>query len=169
MNPYIGEIRMMGFGFAPVPDGWALCDGSVLQISTNQALFALLGSKYGGNGTTTFALPDLRGRVPVHMGGQLSYQIATKGGVESVTIDSNTMPMHTHTMGAQTAAGDVAGPLNHILAGAPNNIYGAAASMIAINPASVVATGGGLPHSNMQPFAVTNFCIAVKGIFPPRN
>lgn len=173
MEPFIGEIRMMGFGFAPTPGGWALCDGSLLPINQNQALFSLLGTYYGGDGTTTFRLPDLRGTVPVHIGsadgGVTSYQIGSKGGSETVTIDAANLPAHSHAMGVSTAAGSLPGPLNHILAGASNNIYGAPTGMIPINPNSVTATGGGLGHANIQPFTVANFCIAVRGIFPSRQ
>ncbi|MDD4962541.1 MAG: tail fiber protein [Gallionella sp.] len=170
MDPFLGEIRMMGFN--NIPQGWVPCAGQILPVSQNQALFSLLGGQYGGDGRTTFALPDLRGRVPVCMGsadGSINYAVGNKAGVEAVALTLAQMPAHNHNMGVNTAPGTFPGIPGHVLAAAPNNIYATPDSaMIPINPASVVSTGDGQGHSNMQPFAVTNFYIATEGLYPPR-
>ena len=172
MDPYLGEIKLWALTYAPT--GWHLCDGSLLQISTNQALYALLGTHYGGNGTTTFGLPDLRGRVPVSAG---ALQIGTQGGEEAVTLTANQVPQHTHQVGVHNDSGDkAAGSGNHIAkavssaSGAELNLFAAGNSpKTAIIQNTVSATGGGQGHSNMQPYLALNYYIATTGIFPPRN
>jgi microcystin-dependent protein len=163
--PFIGELRMTGFNFAP--KGWALCQGQLLPISQNQALFSILGTTYGGNGTTTFALPDLRGRVPAHRG--TSFVLGQAGGLESVVLTTDQIPAHSHLMGSFNQATATA-PAGNVFAGKPRrgmDVYAAPPANVAINSNDIV--GGSLPHDNMQPYLVVNFVIAVQGIFPSRN
>lgn len=170
-DPFMSEVRMFGFSFAP--KGWALCNGQLLPIAQNQALFALLGTTYGGNGTTTFALPDLRGRTPVSLGNGVVQ--GEMSGVENVTLLSTQLPMHTHTA---TGASDPQNTRNYdgavftaaidILSGQPSNVYGPANAMVPLGP-SMTATGGSQPHNNMQPSLAVNFCIATVGAFPSRS
>jgi microcystin-dependent protein len=179
MDPYLGEIRMTGFNFAPT--GWALCNGQTLPISQYSALFALLGTTYGGNGTTTFNLPDLQGRVPIHWGngaGLSPYVIGGKGGTENVTLLSNQMPVHNHLVNVNNQPGISADPTNNYLAetAAPNTrppvltqTYTNAAPTGTLASAAVSVAGGNLPHPNIQPFLTVNFIIAMQGIFPPRS
>jgi microcystin-dependent protein len=162
-TPYLGEIRLMSFGYAP--KGWALCNGQTLPINQNQALFSILGTMYGGNGQTTFALPNLQGRVPVHIGN--GYTQGEVGGAVAVTVNTGTMPMHTHFANASTTNGNKNGPQGSVLAGSP--IYAGPANFVPLNPQTVGNTGGSQPHENMQPYLCLNFCIAVQGIFPSRN
>ncbi|MDP1698306.1 MAG: tail fiber protein [Xanthomonadaceae bacterium] len=170
-EPFLSEVRMFGFSFAP--KGWALCNGQLLPIAQNQALFALLGTTYGGNGTTTFALPDLRGRTPTHFGnGTLQGDAA---GVENVTLLPAQMPAHTHQA---TGATDAFNSRNYddtvfttatdTITQQPSNLYGPANALVALGT-SMTATGGSQPHDNMQPSLVVNFCIATVGTFPSRN
>jgi microcystin-dependent protein len=162
-EPFLAEVRLMSFSFAP--KGWALCNGQFLPINQNQALFALLGTTYGGDGRTTFALPDLRGRVPVHIGSGIIQ--GQKAGEEAHTITIQEVPTHNHVMNASSSNGDQ--NLPNILASA-NNVYNNfAAPVTTLSPASVTATGGSQPHPNMQPYLVISFCIALQGIFPSRN
>jgi microcystin-dependent protein len=179
-NPFIGEIRMFGFNFAP--RGWALCNGQLLSIAQNTALFSLLGTMYGGNGQTTFGLPNLQSRVPIHQGqgqGLSSYVMGQLAGEENHTLISNEMPQHLHTVSPPCSAEDanLAAAKNNYLAspqvavgGAAVNVYTSAASpntFMAATNSSIV--GGSQPHNNLQPYLVVNFCIAVQGIFPSRN
>lgn len=174
---FLGEIRAFGFGFAP--KGWTLCNGQTLPISQNAALFSLLGTTYGGNGTTTFQLPNLQSRaaVGVGQGPGNTYVLGEIAGVESVTLGINQIPSHTHGWTANSQAADAISPLNAFLAGAiigtgntPQATYGAPGGATVPLAANQLAnTGGNLPHSNMQPFVVINYCIAVTGIFPSRN
>ena len=171
-EPFISEIRLFGFSFAP--KGWAFCDGRTLSIAQNQALFALIGTMYGGNGTTTFNLPDLRGRTPLHFASNIPQ--GTMAGVESVTLLSTQMPQHTHAVSATSDAGNV-GPYTNALFAAGvsrtsgNTVaaYGPPTSAVPLHPASVSTTGGNQPHSNLQPSLVMNFCIAMFGVFPSRS
>jgi microcystin-dependent protein len=164
-EPYLAEIKLMSFNFAP--KGWALCNGQFLPINQNQPLFALLGTTYGGNGQTTFALPDLRGQVPIHMG--QGHTIGEKAGSESVTINNSTMPTHIHQIFAtNTDANRSALPAGNVL-GPVNNLYGPPSNLTPLMPTSVTNVGGSQPHENRQPFLVLNFCIALQGIFPSRN
>lgn len=167
-DPFLGEIRIMSFGHAP--KGWALCDGQFLPINQNQPLFALLGTTYGGNGQTTFALPDLRGRTPIHFDD--AHTLGQRQGEEAHTISIAETPTHTHVLNASATDGNAPvpfGPSGNILARTVNNIYAAPANLVALNPGTVTNTGGSQPHDNMQPFLTLNFCIALIGIFPSRN
>jgi microcystin-dependent protein len=172
-NQYIGEIRMVGFGFAPV--GWALCNGALLAISQNAALFSLLGTTYGGNGTTTFALPDLRSRVPLHQGqgpGLSPYVLGELTGVENNTLLTNNMPIHNHVVNCNSTGGSQATPGGGLLAvestGTSSNYTNAAADST-MNPTMLSNAGGSQPFSNIQPCLCVNFIIALVGIFPSRN
>lgn len=165
---YLSEIRIFSFNFAP--RGWAQCNGQTLSIQQNQALFALIGTAYGGNGTTTFALPDLRGRVPLHFGQQSGGQVYTEGqvgGATSVTLTIATMPQHNHLVNAN-AAGNVNTGSNTAVPGGGATGYGNSPNT-AMNPAMVGNNGSSQSHPNMQPYLVVNFCIALTGIFPSRN
>jgi microcystin-dependent protein len=164
-EPFLSEIRIMSFSFAP--KGWALCNGQLLPINQNQALFALLGTTFGGNGQTTFALPDLRGRTPIHVGS--GHSLGQSGGTQAHTLSQSELPVHTHPVGASTAAsGGNALPLGRVLGGG-NNVYHPPASLTALNPQSVTNTGGSQAHLNMQPFLTVSACIALQGIFPSPN
>ena len=165
-EPFLSEIRIMSFGFAP--KGWALCDGQILPINQNQALFSLLGTTYGGDGRVTFALPDLRGRTAVHTGGGLAY--GERGGEPAHTLTITELPAHVHGVNASSSPGDGVVPTNTVLAGPLNQTYrasdAAAATMI---QGTLGDVGGGQPHQNMMPFLALSFCIALQGIFPSRN
>jgi len=167
-DPFVGEIRMAGFNFAPV--GWALCNGQTLPISQNQALFSLLGTTYGGNGTTTFNLPNLQGRVAIHQGTGLStYLMGQSSGVEEVTLNSNQMPVHNHLVNAVASGGNQASPADGLPAiestGTSLN-YSSAAESATMNPALVANVGGTAPVSVVQPYLCVNFIIALTGIYP---
>jgi microcystin-dependent protein len=169
-NPFIGEIRMFGGNFAP--RGWAFCNGQLLAIAQNDALFALIGTTYGGDGQTTFALPDLRGRIPVHAGqgpGLSSYQLGQQAGTETVTLTQQQMPAHTHTAQAQSGAGNQAGPGGGVWASSAQNQFSANPPNAAMNAAAIGSAGGSQPHENMAPYQVVSFIIALEGIFPSRN
>ena len=154
----------MSFSFAP--RGWATCDGQILPINQHQALFSLLGTTYGGDGRTNFALPDLRGRVPLHVGP--GHSLGQRGGEATHTLSVSEMPQHTHRVAASSAAtGGSASPNNGFLGGA-NNVYRAGAGTTTLS-AATVSTVGGSPHSNLQPYQVVSFCIALQGLFPSRN
>jgi microcystin-dependent protein len=162
-EPFLSEIRLMSFVFAP--QGWALCNGQLLPINQNQALFALLGTTYGGNGQTTFALPNLQGRTPIHVGN--GHILGEQGGEQIHTLNLAEIPTHTHLMQASTTAGSTPIPTSNVLAGAA--IYGTPSNPVGLQPASVGNLGGSQVHQNMQPFLTLNFCIALVGIFPSRN
>ncbi len=163
--PFLSEIQIFAFNFAPI--GWAPCSGQLLPINQNQALFALLGTTYGGNGQTTFALPDLRGRVPLHIGN--GFDQGQQSGSESHTLTTLEMPSHTHIAIASTAAANQSSPVGNTWAS------GAAASPFKntnnaiMNAAAFGNTGGNQPHENRMPYLVMNYCIALEGIFPSRN
>ena len=163
-TPFIAEIRMVAFDFAP--RGWAFCNGQLLPINQNQALFSILGTTYGGNGQTTFALPDLRGRSPVHPGNQVI--LGQSAGEENHTLISSEMPAHTHPAKGDAADASVSSPTGNVWAASTNNPFSSAPDT-ALNPASLSATGGSQPHPNQQPYLVVNFVIALAGIFPSRN
>lgn len=164
-EPFLAEIRIVGFNFAP--RGWALCDGQILPINQNQSLYALLGTTYGGDGQTTFALPDLRGRTPIHVGN--GHAEGNKGGEETHTLSTNEMPQHTHTANGTTAAATTTGPTDNLLAGT-SGLYGAAdGNTVTMAGDNLAPAGGGQAHENMQPFLALNFCIALQGLFPSRN
>jgi microcystin-dependent protein len=168
-TPYLSEIRCVSFNFAP--KGWALCNGQTLPINQNQPLFALLGTTYGGNGQTTFALPDLRGRLAMHMG--QSHILGERGGEENHTVSQPELPAHIHMMPSTSAIGDVVVPATHIPANAsPDQVYsagGGGMQATAMNPVMVVGLGGSQPHVNMMPYTVLNYIIALQGIFPSQN
>lgn len=164
-EPFLGEIRLMSFVFAP--QGWALCNGQLLPINQNQALFALLGTMYGGNGQTTFALPNLQGRVPVHQGSE--HTIGEAAGAQAHTLSVSEMPQHTHFVQSSSAAtGGSASPAGRYLGGA-SNVYRPDGATTSLHPGSLTDTGGSQAHLNMQPFLALNFCIALQGIFPSQN
>jgi len=171
MEPFIGEIMLVPYNFAP--RGWAFCSGQILSISQNTALFALIGTTFGGNGQTTFALPDLQGRAALGQGqgpGLSQYVMGEENGVETVTLTTPQIPAHTHSLRVATdpATGiDPSGAYPAPTAGAVGNEYGTAqAAPLAAN--AVGPTGGGQPHSNMQPYLTLNYVIALEGIFPQR-
>lgn len=172
MNPYLGEIRIFGGNFAPT--GWALCNGQLLAISSNTALFSILGTTYGGDGRQTFALPNLQSRIPIHWGqgsGLSQYIPGQSAGVENVTLTQQQMPQHSHTIGTLSAPGTASRPNTQLLAQpTQGNAYGPAPSDgSALNPAAISSAGGNQPHANLQPYLVMNFIIALQGIFPPRS
>ncbi len=168
-TPYLSQISVLGFGFPP--RNWARCDGQLLPINQNQALFALLGTQYGGNGQTTFALPDLRGRAPMHRGSTSVQGQAL--GAERVALTMAQLPQHLHAMQASSDLANANLPANALPAAKPRTgvaMYGApGASAVQMNPASVASSGGGQPHDNMPPYLALNFVIALAGIFPSRN
>lgn len=173
MECFIGQLALVGFTYAP--QGWALCNGQMLPISQYQALFALLGTTYGGDGVNTFALPDLQGRVPIHAGAGLGlsvYQAGQKGGEENVTLTMNEMPAHNHQIAAHngTAQPNQSGPSGNVLAG-PTKFPGYSSDTANVTLASTAVTpqGGSQPHSNVQPFLVLNWIICLNGIWPSRQ
>jgi microcystin-dependent protein len=169
-NPFLGQISMFGGNFAPL--GYALCNGQLLSIAQNDALFALIGTIYGGDGETTFALPNMQSRVPYHRGnlaGGSSYVIGENAGVETVTLTTNQLPPHTHTPAGNSTDGSQSSPANGFWGTASANIYSTTAPNAPMNAAAVGPAGGGQPHDNMLPFLCVNFIIALQGIFPPRN
>jgi microcystin-dependent protein len=164
-TPYVGEIRMFAGNFAPA--GWALCQGQILAISENDVLFTLIGTTYGGDGQTTFALPDLQSRVPVHVGpGFVQGQTA---GVESVTLTTSQIPAHSHVPLCSSGAGTNASPQNDVWAALDSNIYSDVAPSVIMAPSALGSTGGSQPHDNMVPFLVINFIISLFGVFPSQT
>jgi microcystin-dependent protein len=164
-TPYVGEIRMFGGNFAPA--GWMFCDGSLLPISENDVLFALIGTTYGGDGQTTFALPDLRGRIPIHAGA--GHTLGEVSGVESVTLTLQQIPNHTHAALAQSGNGSQSNPSNGVWAGSTQGLYAPGPGSLAMNPAAIGLSGGNQPHDNMMPFTAVSFIIFLFGVFPPQN
>jgi microcystin-dependent protein len=154
----------MSFAFAP--KGWALCNGQLLPINQNQALFSLLGTTFGGDGRVNFALPDLRARAPIHVGN--GHTLGERGGEQAHTLSIAELPTHTHVAMAQTAAGSQLVAANAVLAQA-SNVYRTPDNLVSLNAAAVTNTGGSQAHLNMQPFLTLNFCIALQGIFPSPN
>ena len=165
-EPFLSEIRIMSFNFAP--KGWALCNRQLLPINQNQALFSLLGTTYGGNGQTTFGLPNLRGDVPIHVG--QGHTLGETAGTTAVTISQQTMAQHLHfAQGTSNSSGNVATPGNALLAASNVTVYGPPAGLVALDPSSVTNVGGSQAHNNMMPYLVLNFCIALQGIFPSQS
>jgi microcystin-dependent protein len=174
-DPFVAEIRMFGFNFAPT--GWAQCNGQLLPISQNTALFSLLGTFYGGDGKSTFALPNLQGSVPVHEGqgqGLSQYFLGQQGGSQFVTLLESEIPAHTHGLRTSTTGTDEEGlktPAGNTTGTEPNtfSIYGPPNSLVNMAFQALAPAGGSLPHNNMMPYLVVNFCIAMQGVFPPRS
>jgi len=169
-DPFVAEIRIFGFNFAPT--GWAQCNGQILPISQNTALFSLLGTTYGGNGKSTFALPDMQGNAPMHPGqgpGLSLHDLGETGGSEFVTLLQSEMPAHPHIAKGSSDDDDSTIPAGHAY-GQLSVVYAPSASpLIAMAPQILTPAGGDLPHNNMQPYLVLNFCIALQGVFPPRT
>ncbi|WP_196137517.1 phage tail protein [Aliikangiella sp. G2MR2-5] len=176
-EPFLSEIRMWGFSWPP--RGWQQCDGQQMPITQNEALFSLIGTAYGGNGTTTFGLPDLRGRAPIHAeGGQT--RMGETSGLENVTLNMSEMPTHTHALRGTTANANVNNFSSKVLASGyqyvgresrqgPKNMYAPPENLTALSSQSISVMGGNQAHNNIQPTLVVNFCIAVTGLFPSRN
>lgn len=167
-NPFLGELKLTAFGFPP--KGWAFCNGQLLPINQNQALFSLLGTTYGGNGQTTFALPDLRGRTPVHAGADVS--LGERAGAEAVALGTSQLPPHNHGLNGASDLANASVPGGALPAGKPRggiNRYAPAGSDTVMAPTSVTQAGGSQAHNNMQPYLVMNWVIALQGIFPSRN
>lgn len=168
---FVGEMRWVAFNFAP--KGWATCDGQILSISQNTALFSLLGTQFGGDGKTTFALPDVRGRAPVHQGqgpGLSLRTIGEKVGTETVTLTTGQIPAHTHQLKGTSNIATAVTPTSNVAAAKSRTpLYGAASNLVNMSPGAIDLTGGGQAHENMPPYLVLNCVIALQGIFPPRN
>lgn len=165
-QPYVGEIRMFAGNFPP--SGWMFCEGQLLPISENETLFNLIGTTYGGDGQSTFGLPDLRGRLPIHQGG--GFPLATSGGAEEVTITSQQLPLHNHPMLASTSPATTNAPTGAMLAEqATINLFLADAVTTTMNPGSIQPVGGNQPHTNFQPYLCIDFIISLFGIFPSQN
>jgi len=168
-DPFLSEIKIVSFNFAP--KGWAECNGQLLPINQNQALFSLLGTTYGGNGQTTFALPNLRGRVPFHFGN--GFNLGQSGGEDAHTLSISELPAHTHTPPAAASSvnanASLGAPAGNFWANSGKTNYTADAPNSAMSPQSIANVGGSQPHENRSPFLVLNFCIALQGVFPSRN
>lgn len=164
-EPFLSEVRIMSFVFAP--KGWALCNGQLLPINQNQALFSLLGTTFGGDGRVNFALPDLRGRTPIHVGS--GHTLGERGGEQAHTLSIAEIPTHTHVVRGVDAPADTNAPTNGTLLAQSNNVYGQALNLLAMAADEVGNVGGSQAHLNMQPFLVLSFCIALQGIFPSPN
>jgi microcystin-dependent protein len=165
-SPFIGEIRMFAGNFAPV--GWAFCNGAIIPIDQNDALFNLIGTTYGGDGQTTFALPDLQSRVPIHVGP--GFALGQSGGAESVTLTTSQIPAHSHVPKCNGSQGTQKTPLNGVWAFAGNNPYATGvAPSLSMDPAAVGSSGGSQPHDNMIPFLVINFILSLFGVFPSQT
>lgn len=161
-EPFLGELKLVGFNFAP--RGWAFCDGQLLPIAQNQALFSLMGTTYGGDGHTTFALPDLRGRAAMHAGP--GYPLGLSTGEETVALTQQQLPAHSHELRGSSLPGDQ--PIPSVLAGA-NNLYGPALDLTGLAPAALDEAGTSAAHENRQPYLVLAWCIALQGLFPSHN
>lgn len=165
-EPFLSEIKIVSFNFPP--KGWALCNGQLLPINQNQALFALLGTTYGGNGQTNFALPNLRGQVPIHMGN--GHTLGEAAGSPAVTVNIQQLPTHIHVAQGNSAVGNAFIPTSNQLAKIEGvDGYQAPANLVAMSPSTISNVGGSQPHNNMMPYLVLNFIIALQGIFPSRN
>jgi microcystin-dependent protein len=171
-DPFVAEIRIFPFNFAPT--GWALCNGQLLPISQNTALFSLLGTTYGGDGKSTFALPDLQGSAPMHPGqgpGLSLHDLGEQGGSETVTLLTSEIPVHTHALmaGADPAELQAPAPNRSLTRSQPGFAYTTGSPSATLAPQALAPTGGSQPHNNMQPYLTLNFCIALQGVFPPRS
>jgi microcystin-dependent protein len=162
-QPYVGEIRIFAGNFAPA--GWEFCSGQLLPISENETLFQLIGTTYGGDGQSTFALPDMRGRIPVHQGS--GYSLAAQGGTENVTLTVQQLPAHAHSLLASSGPGNRNSPADGVIAEAPViSVWIEDVASVNMSPATVTAVGGSQPHDNYQPYLCVNFIISLFGIFP---
>lgn len=169
-EPFLAEVRIVGFNFAP--RGWALCDGQILPINQNQSLYSLLGTTYGGDGRTTFALPDIRGRTPIHVGrsnGGDDHRLGQKSGEETHTLAASEMPQHDHVLQGTSATNGNPDPTNKLLANAGTQIYNLPQDLTNIAAQNIAHVGGSQAHNNMQPYLALNYCIALQGLFPSRN
>jgi microcystin-dependent protein len=164
-EPFLAEIKIISWNFPP--KGWAFCNGQLLPINQNQALFSILGTTYGGDGRVNFALPNLQGRSPVHVGNGII--LGELGGETSHTLNISELPAHNHVPVGNTSAPTAPGPGGNLWAANPNNLYATAANNNGMNPACILPTGGSQPHENMSPYLVLNFVIALQGIFPSQN
>jgi microcystin-dependent protein len=164
-QPYVGEIRMFAGNFAPA--GWMFCEGQLLPISEYETLFNLIGTTYGGDGQSTFALPDLRGRLPMHMGN--GFILAETGGAEEITLTVQQIPAHSHAMLATTDIPTQSSPQNNLVGQAAAKIYRAGNPSVTLNPSAVSAVGGSQPHTNFQPYLCVDFIISLFGIFPSQT
>lgn len=174
MDPFVAEIRIFPFNFAP--KGWAMCNGQILSISQNTALFSLLGTTYGGNGQSNFALPNLQGQVPMHPGqgpGLSLHDLGEAAGSETVTLLESEIPAHSHAIQGKStpppASSGTPGPAAAFGKSNGGTAYTAAVNLVAMNPNVIAPTGSSFPHNNMMPYLTLNFCIALQGIFPPRS
>ncbi len=161
-EPFLSEIRIMSFVFPP--KGWALCDGQLLPINQNQALFSLLGTTFGGDGRVNFGLPDLRGRTPIHVGS--GHTLGERGGEQAHTLSIAEIPQHTHVLNATSANGTVNTPTGNVYGKTLQLTYSGPTQLVATSPSTVTNVGGSQAHLNMQPFLTLSFCIALQGIFP---
>lgn len=169
-EPMIGEVQWFAGNFAP--RGWALCDGQLLSIAQNTALFSILGTTYGGDGRTTFGLPDVRGRVIIHAGhgpGLSDYRLGQKGGSETETLTANQMPSHTHTLRGSSGSATSADPTGNVLASTGRTRVYADSANVNMDASAIANNGGSQPHNNIQPYTVLNCIIALQGIYPSRN
>jgi microcystin-dependent protein len=163
-EPFLSEIRLFSFNFPP--KGWTFCDGQLLPINQNQALFSLLGTTYGGDGRVNFGLPNLQGRTPIHTG--QGHTLGELGGQQAHTLSIQEIPTHTHLMSASSQNANTTDPTGHVLASA-SNLYEGATNLTSLQPGSMTSVGGSQAHLNMQPFLTLNFCIALQGIFPSQT
>ncbi|MER9439486.1 phage tail protein [Mesorhizobium sp. M7A.F.Ca.US.011.01.1.1] len=164
-EPFLSEIRIMSFVFPP--KGWALCNGQLLPINQNQALFSLLGTTFGGDGQVNFALPDYRGRIPIHVGS--GHTLGERGGEQSHTLSISEIPTHVHVAQASTNTGSSQDGAGNVLGVVPGRLYSDFANVTTLSPSTITSIGGSQAHLNMQPFLTLSFCIALQGIFPSPN
>jgi len=172
-NPFVAEIRILPFNFAPT--GWAMCAGQIMPLSQNTALFSLLGTTYGGDGKSNFALPNLQGRVAMHTGqsqpgpGLSLYDLGETAGTSAYTLLTSEMPLHTHTFNAQNGDGAVADPTNNVIGNSAGLVYKSAPPNTSLSPSSGGMAGSSQAHNNMMPYLTLNYCIALQGVYPPRG
>ena len=164
-TPFLSEVKIISWNYAP--KGWAFCNGQLMPINQNQALFSLLGTTYGGDGRPTFGLPQLQGRTPIHQG--QGFVLGQVGGEEFHTVTQSQMPAHTHVINASSTAGDINNAQAHLLGASASQVYLKPTSLVAMTAENITPTGGSQPHENRQPFLVLNFIIALQGVFPSRN